>query len=284
MTADPRTIKSQQRKTWDAIAPGWKKWAATMDAGLAPVTDLLLDMAGVSEGKWLLDVGTGHGEPAMAAAKVVGPQGKVVGIDLSKRMLALAEERARTHKLAQCGFQELDAETLATQPEGSYEAVLSRLGLQYMPQLATAVAGIRHVLTRGASLAAAVWGPVDRVPALQLPVTVLAEHMSLPPFGPGTPGPFGLSSPGTLEQAMSSGGFGAVRGERMTIVWDFPSVAAYVDYVKEATSLGQIVAEKPAERQEGAWAALAEAATALVDGEGKLSFTCDVVCVSGKKK
>ncbi len=284
MTADPRTIKAQQKKLWDAIAPGWKKWAPAMDAGLEPVNDLLLEMAKVQEGQWLLDVGTGHGEPAVAAAKKVGSQGKVVGIDFSRRMLAIAEERAKAQKLAQCGFQELDAETLGTQPEGSYEAVLSRLGMSYLPQLATALAGIRHVLTRGAPLAAAVWGPPERVPALNLALTVLSEHMSLPPMGPGVPGPFGLSTPGTLEQAMSSGGFGAVRGERVTVVWEFASATAYVDYVKEATSLGQVVAEKPDERQAGAWAALAGAATPLADGDGKISFVCDVVCVLGKKK
>ncbi|HKA89804.1 MAG TPA: methyltransferase domain-containing protein [Haliangiales bacterium] len=284
MTADPRTIKAQQKKIWDAIAPGWKKWAPAMDAGLAPVNELLLDMAKLQEGQWLLDVGTGHGEPAAAAARKVGPQGKVVGIDLSRRMLAIAEERAKAQRLSQCGFQELDAENLGTQPEGSYEAVLSRLGLSYLPQLTTAISGIRHVLTRGAPLAAAVWGPADRVPALNLPLTVLAEHMSLPPMGPGNAGPFGLSTPGMLEQAMSSGGFGAIRGERVTVVWEFPSAAAYVDYVKEATSLGQIVAEKPDERQAGAWAALAEAAAPLADAEGKLSFICDVICVLGKKK
>ena len=283
-SVDPRVIKSQQKKLWDAIAPGWKKWAPAMDAGLEPVTDLLLEMAGVTEGQWILDVATGHGEPALAAAGRVGAQGKVVGIDLSRRMVALADERARQKKLTQCGFQEIDAETLSSWPEGSYEAALCRLGLSYLPQLAAALSGIRHVLTRSAPLAAAVWSAPEKVPALHLPVKVLSEHMTLPDMGPGVPGPFGLSVPGTLEQAMSSAGYAGVRGERLTIVWEFPSAAAYVEYIKEATSLGQVVAEKSDERQTGAWTALTEAVAPHADGEGKVSFICEVVCVSGKKK
>ena len=77
----------EARNTWEAAAPGWAKWEQTISQGLEPVTDVLLDMAGVSSGARVLDVASGAGHQTLQAARRVGPTGSVVASDISSTML-----------------------------------------------------------------------------------------------------------------------------------------------------------------------------------------------------
>ena len=76
------------------------------------MSDRLVELAGIRQGQRLLDVATGIGEPAVTAARKVGPSGRVTAIDLSPAMLAIARERAKENGLANIEFQEADAEFL----------------------------------------------------------------------------------------------------------------------------------------------------------------------------
>src|SRR5260370_36829635 len=62
---------------------------------LRPITERLLRGAGVCPGMRVLDVGCGAGDVSMLAADLVGPSGAVVGVDGSRKVLAVARERAR---------------------------------------------------------------------------------------------------------------------------------------------------------------------------------------------
>ena len=62
---------------------------------LNPLSDQLLKRAGLSAGQRVLDIGCGVGELSMVAARVVGRGGRVTGIDLDDKALAIAETRAR---------------------------------------------------------------------------------------------------------------------------------------------------------------------------------------------
>ncbi|MGW5417920.1 methyltransferase domain-containing protein, partial [Actinomadura geliboluensis] len=85
---DPTTVKTGQRASWDAISPGWEDAMGVFERGAAAVTGRLLELAGVGPGHRVLDVATGLGEPALSAARAAGPTGRVVGADISPRMLA----------------------------------------------------------------------------------------------------------------------------------------------------------------------------------------------------
>jgi SAM-dependent methyltransferase len=280
---DVRQIKSQQRKTWDANAAAWKKWSEVRVPALAPVTEALLDMAQVSQGQWVLDVATGVGDTAFAAAARVGADGRVVGIDLAKGMVALAAARARAESVTQVSFHELDAEELVGWPQASYNAAVCRFGLVYLPQLSRALRGVHHVLTPDAPFAAAVWGRAERVPYIQLAKETIHRVTGLPGPAPGWPHAFALAERGAVEQALSSAGFTGIRGEVLTLVVEVPSALAYAEMMRETTRLGALVAEEAPEREDEAWSAVVQAAAAYADASGRLSFTCDVNCVVGRR-
>ena len=76
---DSAAYKAGQRRDWTAAAEGWRKWWRHVEAMAGPVGDRLIQLAAVRAGHRVLDVATGIGEPAVTAARLVGPAGRVVG-------------------------------------------------------------------------------------------------------------------------------------------------------------------------------------------------------------
>ena len=102
-------------------------------------TRLLLRVAGIEPGMRVLDLGTGLGHVAFAAADLVGPSGQVVGIDSADRMLAVASERAKGRKHVWFGQGDVRSWTC----DEPFDAVVGRLILCHLPDAATVV---RHHL------------------------------------------------------------------------------------------------------------------------------------------
>ena len=163
-TFDPVRYKDAARSEWRDAAAGWRAWAGVLeapDAGLA-VSRRLVELAGIGPGSAVLDLAAGYGEPGLTAAAAAGPGGRVVCADLSGPMLAVGRERAAAAGLGNLEFVEADAEELAV-PEASFDAVLSRQGLQFLPDVGGTLARLRSFLVPGGRLAAAVWGPPAQV-------------------------------------------------------------------------------------------------------------------------
>ena len=137
--SEDEIIRHQARTEWNAAAPGWKKYGKDMLKWLAPVSDQLIRSTGISIGQTVLDVATGTGEPALTIAKIVGPNGKVIGVDLSLEMLEVAKEQAAYQGLTNVIFQIVKDETVAeidtaeefwqgmTEVTGSLVLILSKL-------------------------------------------------------------------------------------------------------------------------------------------------------------
>src|ERR671924_2049025 len=143
---DIQTIKAQQRQGWDSVAEDWKKWWKPVEQSAGVVSDKLVDLAEIRQGHKVLDIGTGIGEPAVTAAKRVKPNGKVVAIDISPQMLAIARTRAKSLGLDSImEFRESDGEKIDL-PDSTtkFDAILSRFGLIFFPNLSSALVKIRH--------------------------------------------------------------------------------------------------------------------------------------------
>src|SRR4029077_12691227 len=76
---------------------------------MLPTTMELLDRAGLIRGMKCLDVGCGGGHVAISMARVVGPEGRVIGTDTDTEILALAREDAEAAKITNVEFQQQDA-------------------------------------------------------------------------------------------------------------------------------------------------------------------------------
>jgi len=109
-------------------------------------------------GSSVLDVCCGTGASALFAAKLVGPRGKVIGVDLAKELLELARAKAAQQHLGNVQFELGDMLSLRF-PSESFNAVVCVFGIFFVPDMSMAVRELWRLVRRGGQLAVTTWGP-----------------------------------------------------------------------------------------------------------------------------
>ena len=281
---DPVRYKAAVRAEWRDAAAGWRAWADVLEApgaGLA-VSRRLVELAGIGPGASVLDLAAGYGEPGLTAARAAGPGGRVVCADISAPMLALARERAGQRGLGNLDFVEADAEELAV-PEASFDAVLSRQGLQFLPDPAGTLARARSFLVPGGRLAAAVWGPPAQV-QFAAPVPVIRAELALPPPPAGLPGPFALADPARLAALAEAAGFTEVATGTVTATYRFASPEQATRWLRDvAPPVTALVAGHPPEVQERVWSRATEAWAPFTSADGQVRLDNQALWVTGRR-
>ena len=202
--SEDEVIRHRARMEWSAAAPGWKKYGKEMFEWLAPVSDQLIKSTGISSGQRVLDVATGTGQPALTIAKIVGPNGKVVGVDLSPEMLEVAKEEAASQGLTNVlDFQVVKDETLSIFSDNTFDSVVCRNGLMFMPHPVRALRACLRVLKPGGKASFTVWGSPDKSPIMGALMNTLSKHVpDMKQPAPGTPGgPFSYLAPSSVLDA-----------------------------------------------------------------------------------
>lgn len=100
-------------------------------------TDTLLDDASLQEGQHILDIGCAVGNLTLDIAKLIGPDGHVVGIDRNEKFLEMAREKAEQNGLKNVTFLRRDIYDLAYKEE--FDVVTCRRVLMYLPDAVSAV-------------------------------------------------------------------------------------------------------------------------------------------------
>jgi SAM-dependent methyltransferase len=147
---------------------------------------------------------------------LVGPHGRVLGIDLVEDMLTTGRERAAALGLAHVEFRAADIATLEV-PPASFDAVLARWSLIYVDDVSGALARLRRALDAGGRIAVTAWAPPDDNPWITIPMQELARVRPAPPADPAAPGLFHLSADGALAEALRAAGFRHVAQERVRL-------------------------------------------------------------------
>src|SRR5215467_10429149 len=117
--------ENSQSPPWNESAKYWEKYRNIIRMMFAPITDALIADANIKDAYKVLDVGTGPGEPALSVAKVVGPEGRVVGIDPTAEMIAAARRAAAHEGLSNIEFEVAFADRLSFASD-TFDAVVSR--------------------------------------------------------------------------------------------------------------------------------------------------------------
>jgi ubiquinone/menaquinone biosynthesis C-methylase UbiE len=209
---EARLQRRVQRYGWDLAA---QTYEALWQAPLAAARQALLAAASLAPGEAVLDVACGTGLVSFAAARAVGPQGNVLGVDLSARMVDAAGRRVRAQQLPQVGFARMDAEALEL-PDAGFDAVLCALGLMYLPDPAQALREMRRVLRPGGRMALCVWGERSRCGwSAVFPIADAEVASDVCPLF------FQLGQPEALARLCAQAGFEAVAQRRIaaTLAW-----------------------------------------------------------------
>jgi ubiquinone/menaquinone biosynthesis C-methylase UbiE len=212
IATDPlEEVKRRQQATW---ASGDYSAVAAL---IVPVAERLVDLADLPAGSRVLDVATGTGNAALAAARL---HCEVVGIDYVEALLERGRVRAAAEGLA-IDLRDGDAEALPF-ADSSFDAVVSVFGSMFAPNHDRTAGEILRVTRPGGTIALASWTPDGFLGALFRTVAQFA------------PPPPGLASPmlwGTAEHLESLFGPTVQWGHTVeTFTFRFPSANAFVDY------------------------------------------------------
>jgi SAM-dependent methyltransferase len=210
--------KDVVRNEWQAVAGGWRRWEPMLQSFTWPMSLRMVAAAEVGPGQRVLDVGCGMGDPTLQVAVLVGPHGRVLGIDVAEGMIATARERAAALGLGHAEFRTADVMTMDL-PAESFDVVLGRWSLIYVADPPAALARLRGALVPGGRIALSAWAPPEANPWITVPMAALARVRPLPPPDPAIPGAFHLSADGALAKALVGAGFQAVGQERVVLSW-----------------------------------------------------------------
>src|SRR5947199_350388 len=205
-TLEPAGPNAEQIKYWNETAgPKWIAFQRLLDAQLEPLGRRTMDAAGSVGGERVLDVGCGCGDTTLELGRRVGPEGRVLGVDVSGGMVARAAEAAREARLRNVGFENADAQTHRF-ARGEFDVLYSRFGVMFFADAAAAFTNLRSALGPGGRLAFICWQALRENPWLAVPLAAAARHLTLPPPpAPDAPGPFSLGDPERVRGILSRG-------------------------------------------------------------------------------
>ena len=167
ITSDYTELRDKQQKVWSS--GDYNKIAHIT----VPVSEHLVDHVGVMPSTHVLDVATGTGHVALAAAR----RGAVVrGMDYVPELLDIARRRADAEDL-DIEFDQADAENLPY-GDGSFDTVFSAIGVMFAADHARAAGELVRVARRGGRIALASWTPEGFVGGM---LAAVGRHVSPPP-------------------------------------------------------------------------------------------------------
>ena len=281
-TFDPQQYKRTTRQQWEDAAEAWHRWGPTLETWLGDATERMLDAAGVGEGSSVLDVAAGAGGQSLAAARRVGPTGRVLATDISPTILTYAAKAAAEAGYANVETQAVDGEELDVD-EGAFDAVISRVGLIYFPDRQGALAGMRRALRPGGRLSAVVYSTPDRNKFFSIPVAIIRRRAELPPPLPGQPGPFSLGAPGVIDEAFVQAGFRDVSVVTVPAPLRMPSAADCVRFERDSFgALHQMLTSLSEGEREEAWTEI-ERELSQFETPAGFEGPCELLVASGVK-
>jgi ubiquinone/menaquinone biosynthesis C-methylase UbiE len=279
---DPAVYKETTREQWQEAAEAWHRWGPELEAWLGEATEVMLDLARIGQGDHVLDVAAGAGGQSLAAARRVGPQGKVLATDISSNILEYAEREARGAGLANVATRVMDGEDLDV-GEAFYDAVISRLGLIYFPNQKRSLRETLRALKPGGRVAAIVYSTPERNEFFSIPVSIIRRRAQLPPPAPGQPGPFSLGGEGVLAAAYEQAGFHDVEVRVVPAPLRLASAAECVRFERESFgALHQMLAGLDEAGREEAWKEI-ERELGRFEGAEGFAGPCELVVAAGTR-
>ena len=262
-----------------ASAPVWIAQQAVLDQQLGPLGDEAMAALGPKSGETIIDVGCGCGTTSRQLARLVGPSGHVLALDISAPMLQVASEQARAEALNQITCQAADAQIHPFEP-ASADGIFSRFGVMFFIDPPAAFANLRLALKRGGRLAFVCWKDDNWINMPMRAVTAaIPEAPPLPAPVPGAPGPMAFQDPARVRDILQASGFADIGVREFHKATGVGTMEETLPIVLDIGPLGRALRERP-DWREPAIAALGEAFAPYVEEDGQVRLTSGVWIVT----
>jgi SAM-dependent methyltransferase len=211
--------------------------ASLIDLQMSPLGMAAMDALAPAHGHTVLDVGCGAGETILQLMDRVGRTGRVIGVDLAPRVLAVA--RARTSHLPQVTLLEEDAASLAL-PDQSVDGIFSRFGTMFFADPIMAFANMHRMLRSGGRIGFVCWRSMKENELDFFPV----EAAGLVAAVDGTP--FSFENADTVDHILRSAGFDLIEIRAFDAHISSGDAETMLKVVTRVGALGKILRETPA--------------------------------------
>ncbi|HET7853370.1 MAG TPA: methyltransferase domain-containing protein [Candidatus Methylomirabilis sp.] len=220
---DPEAFRAFEHEGWERVPQRYHNaFASLTSQTIAP----LLDALGATTGVRLLDVATGPGYAAAAAAE---RGAKVIGIDFAPAMVAEARQRYPT-----VDFREGDAEDLPF-PEASFDAVIMNFGLLHLARPERALAEAHRVLHPEGRFGFTVWARPEQAIGFQMVLRAVERYGKLDVGIPQGPHFFRFSDPQECQRSLLDAGFISPAVKTLPLIWRLSSPDALFESMFEGT-------------------------------------------------
>lgn len=206
MDAETTGPNADQIAYWNSEAG--RKWADNqerMDGNFAELTQAAVAFAAVAPGMRVVDVGCGCGGTTLMLAEATGGAGSVLGVDVSRPMLDVAQHRAAD--MPRITLTLADAATHPFPADG-IDLLFSRFGVMFFDDPPVAFANMRRGMAKAGRVAFVCWRTMSDNPFFLVPW--LAVKPFLPPQpspDPTAPGPFAFADPDRVRTILQTAGF-----------------------------------------------------------------------------
>ncbi len=201
---------------WNEIlAPKFIRFKHVLVDGLTQHSEAVFPTLPVHSGDRVLDVGCGFGDTAIKLANIVGPTGRVTGVDCCDVFLDYAVKDSAAKGIQNIDFMRGDAEIAL--PEGQFDFVFARFGTMFFANPVAGLRNMRKALRPGGKMVHIVWR--DRVdnPWLSMAKDVVLEFLPQPGADALTcgPGPFSMTNQDMVTAMMIGAGYTDIKFERV---------------------------------------------------------------------
>jgi SAM-dependent methyltransferase len=240
------SANAAQIDSWNATAgQTWTLFQEQLDRQITPLGQAALQALGPRKGEAVIDIGCGCGQTSLELTVAVGRTGRVLGVDVSRPMLAVARERPLPDAAARPSFLEIDAQT-GDLGSAAFDAAFSRFGVMFFSDPVAAFSNIRRALKSSGRLSFVCWRSLQENPWMLAPLDAARPFLppAVPP-DPTAPGPFAFADPNRVQSILGAAGFESVRLEAFDRLIGSGDVDATLALTLKVGPLGSLLREHP---------------------------------------
>jgi len=255
---------------WNStMGHSWVSQQAVISDVFTSVTNVSLDAAAAKPGEHVIDIGCGTGDTLLAFAKIIGPSGSVLGVDVSVPMLGFAEHRAAEAGLGNVTCALADATSYAFEPRFA-DLVYSRFGVMFFDDPIKAFTNIRSGMKAGGRLVFVCFRSMPESPWFRVPIEAARPHVPpQPPVDPMAPGMFSLAREERLRGILTEAGFREMALKATDVPIHGKDTTQSMAFITQAGPLPALLENASDEQRTRATEAVRNALAANIGADGR---------------
>ena len=255
---------------WNStMGHSWVSQQAAISDVFTSVTSVSLDAVAAKPGEHVIDIGCGTGDTLLAFAKIVGPSGSVLGVDVSVPMLGFAKHRAAEAGLGNVTCALADATSYAFEPRWA-DLVYSRFGVMFFDDPTKAFTNIRSGMKAGGRLVFVCFRSMPESPWFRVPIEAARPHVPpQPPVDPMAPGMFSLAREERLRGILTGAGFREMALKAIDVPIHGKDTTQSMAFITQAGPLPALLENASDEQRTRATEAVRNALAANIGADGR---------------